>query len=159
MGEKAKTITSQGFLNLWGANPQGRQTFVWHCGEEASSWGPSCPFHLIAALCKLTQLLFKISSIHFSRSVVFNALQPHGLQHAMLPCTSPTPGVFSNSCHWVGDAIQSSHPLPSPFPPAINLSQHQGLFKGFRSLHQVAKELEFQFQHQSFQWIFRTDLL
>ena len=52
--------------------------------------------------------------------------------------------------HWVGDAIQPSHPLSSP-SPAINLSQHQGLFKWVNSSHQVAKVLEFQLQHQSFQ--------
>ena len=51
--------------------------------------------------------------------------------------------------HWVGDAIQPSHPLSSPSPPAFNLSQHQGLFKWVSSLHQVAKVLEFQLQHQS----------
>ena len=51
----------------------------------------------------------------------------------------------------VSDAIQPSHPLSSPFIPAFNLSQHQGLFQGISSLHQVAKELEFQLQHQSFQ--------
>ena len=49
--------------------------------------------------------------------------------------------------HWVSDAIQPSHPLSSPFPPALNLSQHQGFFKWVSSLHQVAKVLEFQFQH------------
>ena len=53
--------------------------------------------------------------------------------------------------HWVSDAIQPSHPLSSPSPPALNLSQHQGLFKWVSSLHQVAKVLEFQLQHQSFQ--------
>ena len=51
----------------------------------------------------------------------------------------------------VSDAIQPSYPLPSPSPPALNLSQHQGLFQGVSSLHQVAKVLEFQLQHQSFQ--------
>ena len=61
--------------------------------------------------------------------------------------------------HWVNDAIQPSHPLSSPCPPALNLSQHQALFKWVSSLHQVAKVLEFQLQHQSFQWIFRTDFL
>ena len=49
--------------------------------------------------------------------------------------------------HWVSDAIQPSHHLSSPFPPALNLSQHQGLFKWARSLHQVPKVLEFQLQH------------
>ena len=61
--------------------------------------------------------------------------------------------------HRVGDAIQPSHPLSSPSPPAFNLSQHQGVFQWVSSLHQVAKVLEFQLQHQSFQWIFRTDFL
>ena len=60
--------------------------------------------------------------------------------------------------HWVGDATQTSHPLSSP-SPALNLSQHQGLFKWVSSLHQVAKVLEFQLQHQFFQWTLRTDLL
>ena len=54
--------------------------------------------------------------------------------------------------HWIGDAIQPSHPLSSP-SPAFNLSQHQGLFQWVSSSHQVAKVLEFQLQHQSFQWI------
>ena len=59
---------------------------------------------------------------------------------------------------WVDDAIQSSHSLPSP-SLAFNLSQHQGLFKWVSSSHQMAQVLEFQLQHQSFQWIFRTDFL
>ena len=61
--------------------------------------------------------------------------------------------------HWVSDASQPSHPLLSPSPPAFSLCQHQGLFQWIGSFHQVAKVLEFQLQHQSFQWIFRTDLL
>ena len=61
--------------------------------------------------------------------------------------------------HWIGDAIQPSQPLSSHSPPALNLSQHQGLFKWVSSSHQVAKVLEFQLQDHSFQWIFRTDLL
>ena len=61
--------------------------------------------------------------------------------------------------HHISDAIQSSHPLLSPSPPALNLSQHQSLFKWVSSLHQVAKVLKFQLQHQSFQWIFRSDFL
>ena len=54
--------------------------------------------------------------------------------------------------HWVGDAIQPSHPLSSPSPPAPNPSQQQGLFQWVNSSHEVAKVLEFQLQHQSFQW-------
>ena len=61
--------------------------------------------------------------------------------------------------HRVGDAIQPSHPLSSPSPPVLSLSQHQGLFQAVSSSHQVAKVLEFQFQHQSFQSILRTNFL
>ena len=69
----------------------------------------------------------------FSSSVVSDSLQPHRLQHTRPPCPSPTPGVHSDSCPWwsmmVSDAIQPSHPLSSPSPPAFSLSQHQGLFQ------------------------------
>ena len=61
--------------------------------------------------------------------------------------------------HWVGDAIRPSHPLSSPSSPTLNLSHHQGLFQWVSSSHQVAKVLEFQLQHQSFQWTFRTYFL
>ena len=61
--------------------------------------------------------------------------------------------------HWVSDAMQPSHPLSSPSPPAFNHSQHHDLLQWVSSSHQVAKILEFQFQHQSFQWIFRSDFL
>ena len=61
--------------------------------------------------------------------------------------------------HWVGDDMQPSHPLSSPSPPTCNLPQYQGLFQLVSSSHQVAKVLEFQLQHQSFQWILRTDFL
>ena len=59
--------------------------------------------------------------------------------------------------HSVSDAIQPFHPLASPSPPALNLSQYQGVFQGVSSLYQVEELLEFQFQHQSFQRIFRLD--
>ena len=93
----------------------------------------------------------------FSHSVVSNSLWPHGLMHARLPCPSPSPGARSNSCPlsqwWL------SCPLSSPSPSASNLAQHQGLFQWVSSLHQVAKVLELQLKHQSFQWIFRVDFL
>ena len=76
-----------------------------------------------------------------------------------LPVHHQLPEFTQTHVHCVGDAIQPSHPLSSPSPPALNLSQHQGLFKWVSSLHQVAKVLEFQLQHQSFQWTPRTDLL
>ena len=76
-----------------------------------------------------------------------------------LPVHHQLPESTQTHVHWVSVAIQPSHPLSSPSPPALNLSQHQGLFKWVSSLHQVAKVLEFQLQYQSFQWTPRTDLL
>ena len=62
--------------------------------------------------------------------------------------------------HWVSVTIQPSHhPLLSPSPPALNLSQHVGLFQWVSSSHLVATILELQLPHQSFQWIFRVDFL
>ena len=75
------------------------------------------------------------------------------------PVHQQLPELAQTYVLWVGDAIQPSHPLSSPSPPAFNLSQHQGLFQWVTSAHQVAKVLEFQLQHRSFQWIFRTDFL
>ena len=80
-------------------------------------------------------------------------------QHASLPVHHQLPEFTQTHVHWVGDAIQPSHPLSSPSPPAFYLSQHQGLFQWIGSLPQVVKVLEFQLQHQSFQWIFRIDFL
>ena len=88
-----------------------------------------------------------------------NSLQPHELQHARPSCPSPTPRVYPNSCplsRWWNPTISSS---VSPSPPSLNLSQHQGLFKWVSSSHQMAKVLEFQLQHQSFQWTPRTYFL
>ena len=99
------------------------------------------------------------SSVQFSRSVVSDSLRPHESQHARPPFHHQLPEFTQTHVHRVGDAIQPSHPLSSSSPPAFNLSQHQGLFQWVHSLHQVAKVLEFQLQHLSFQWIFRTDFL
>ena len=57
---------------------------------------------------------------------------------------------------WVGDAIQPSHSLSSPSPPTFNFSQHQGLFQWVSSSHQMARVMEIQLQHQSFQLLFET---
>ena len=67
-------------------------------------------------------------------------------------------GFAQTHVHWVSDVIQPSHLLPTS-SPVLSLSQHQGLFKWIGPLHQVAKVLELQLHHQSFQWIFRTDFL
>ena len=83
------------------------------------------------------------SSVQFSCSVVSDSLRPHESQHTRPPCPSPTPGVQIR-IHRVRDAIQPSHPLSSPSPPAPNPSQHQSLFQWVNSSHEVAKVLEFQ---------------
>ena len=82
-----------------------------------------------------------------------------------MDCTMPgspvlhqLPELAQTRAHQVGNAIQPSHPLLSPSPPAFNLSPNQGLFQWVSSSHQVTKVLELH-QHQSLQWIFRTDFL
>ena len=64
-----------------------------------------------------------------------------------IPVHHQFPECIQTHVHRVGDAIQPSHPLLSPYPPVLNLSQHQGLFKWVSSLHQVAKVLKFQLHH------------
>ena len=82
-----------------------------------------------------------------------------------MDCSTPgfpalhLPELAQTHVHWVGDAMQPSHPLSSPSPPAFSLSQHQGLLWWISSSHQVAKVLTLQLQHQSFQWIFKVNFL
>ena len=98
-----------------------------------------------------------LNSIPFSHSVV--SLQSHGLQHARLPCPSPMPGAFLNSC----SLSQWCHPTVSTsvicFSSCLQSFPASGSFQMSHSLHQMAKVLDLQLQHQSFQWIFRTDFL
>ena len=87
----------------------------------------------------------------------FDSLWPHGLQDTRLPCLSPSPRVWSNSCplsQWCPPTISSS---VFPFSSCRQPSQYQGLYQWVGCSHQVAKLLEFQCQDQSFQWIFRID--
>ena len=93
--------------------------------------------------CKVHNLFLKPlnrPSVQFSRSVMSDSWWPHGLQHARLPCLSPTPEFTQTHVHWLSDAIQPSHPLLFP-SPAFSLSQHQGLFLWVSSSYQVAKVL------------------
>ena len=108
-----------------------------------------------------SEYLKLIGSMELCRScsVAKSCLRPHGLQHAGLSCPSPPPRVCWNFVLWDSDAIQPSHPLSPLSPLALSLSQSQGLFQWVSSSHQMAKVLKFQLQHQSFQWIFRTDFL
>ena len=105
-------------------------------------------------------------SIRLANAELFSSVQlcptlwdPMKCSMSGLPVHHQLPEPTQTHVHWVADAVQPSHPLSTPSPPALNLSQHQGLFKWVSSLHQVAKVLEFQLQYQSFQWTPRTDFL
>ena len=101
-------------------------------------------------------LIIQFSSVTQSCSSLCN---PMNYSTSGLPVHHQLLEFTQTHVHWVGDAIQPSHPLSYPSPPAFNPSQHQGLFKWVSSLHQIAEVLEFQLQHQSYQWTPRTDLL
>ena len=99
------------------------------------------------------------SSVQFSCSPVSDSLQPHGLQHGRLPCPSPILRVYLNSTpssQWCHPTISSS---VIPFSSHLQSFPASGSFPTSQFFSQVAKVLEFQLQHQSFQWIFRTDFL
>ena len=114
--------------------------------------------NLVILRCMLWEWVW-FSSLKFSCSVMCDSLWPHESQHPGLPVHHQLLEFTQTHIHWVGDAIQPSHPLLSPSPVAINLSQHQDLFKWVSSSHQVSKVLAFQLQIQSFQWTPRTDLI
>ena len=100
-----------------------------------------------------------ICSLHFSCSVVSSVYNPMDCRTPGFPVHHQLLELTQTHVHWVDDDIQPSHPLSSLSLPAFNLSQHQGLFQWVNSSHRVAKVLELQLHHQSFQWIFRTDFL
>ena len=102
----------------------------------------------------LLSVSVQFSSVQFSRVQMFETPWTAACQASLSMTNSQSLHKFMS----IALVIPSNH-LSSPSPPTFNLSQHQGLFKWVSSLHQVAKILEFQFQHQSFQWIFRTDFL
>ena len=111
-----------------------------------------CIFHYFSLLLSSVQF----SSVAQSCPTLCN---PMKRSTPGLPVHHQLPEFTQTHVHWVSDAIQPSHLLSSPSPPAPNPSQHQTLFQWVNASHKVAKVLEFQLQHQSFQWIFRTDFL
>ena len=119
------------------------------------SWENKCNYLTSSqsSFCRVKAYITQLSSVAQSHPTLCDSLDcsmPGLLVHHQLP-------EFTLHFRWVNDAIQPSHSLSSP-SPVFNLFQHQGLFKWVSSLHQMAKILEFQLQHQSFQWILRTDL-
>ena len=126
-----------------------------HLWSTFGTWN----FHVLGATNSMERM--EISSVQFS-SVAQSCptlCDPMDCSTPGLPVHHLILELTQSHVHWLGDAIQLSHPLLFPSPPAFNLSQRQGLFKWVSSSHQVAKVLEFQLQHQSFQWMFRTNFL
>ena len=157
---------SQARILEWVAIPFSRGSFhprgqIWvFCiaGRFFTFWAPREV--LIGNPGKYTHIFVMAYSVQFS-----SVAQPCLPLCQLMDCSMPgfpvhhqLPGLNQTRICHIGDAIQPSHPLLSPSPPTLNLSQHQGLFKWVSSSHQVAKVLEFQIQYQSFQGIFRTDL-
>ena len=132
---------------------------------EHLTWleAPSSPFHLELTFSSEEQRNYNESCDPVQISSVAQSCptlcDPMNRSMLGLPVHHQLPEFTQTHVHSDSDAIQPSHPLLSSSPPALNLSQHQGLFQWVSSLHQVVKVLEFQIQHQSFQWTLRTDLL
>ena len=130
-------------------------------GQFLNNWTEAVPENFIQQISMGCLLCTKPYSRHCSVQLLSLVwlCDPMDCSMPGLPVHHQLPEFTQTHVCWVGDAIQPSPPLSSPFPPALNLSQHQGLFKWVSSSHQVTKVLEFQLQHQSFQWTFRTDFL
>ena len=110
---------------------------------------------------KFSSIPFLYLSVHFSSVAQSCPTLCDPMNHSTpgLPVHHQLPESTQSHVHRVSNAIQPSHPVSSPSPSALNLSQHQDLFQWISSFHQVAKVLEFQLQHQSFQWTLRTESL
>ena len=127
--------------------PWERQSFPNHCGPKCQS---------IRNTENNQKQFIQFSSVTQLCPTFCN---PRDCSMPGLPVCHQLPELAQTHVHRVGNAIQPSLLLLSHYPPAFNLSQHQSLFQRVSSSHQVAKVLEIQLQHQSFQWIFRTDFL
>ena len=135
-------------------------SWIWVLSTIVTSF---CPWLISMCVCAQWECLtwYLPSSVQFSSvtQLCLTLCDPIDWSTPCLLVRHQLPELAQTHVHWVGDAIQPSHPLSSPSPPTFNLSQHRGLFQWVSSSHQVAEVLEFQLQHQSFQWIFRTDFL
>ena len=129
-----------------------QQQSVWLplcCDISSDWWSLLTSTKLLILKCDI-----QTPSVQFSCSVMSDSLRPHESQHTRLPVHHQLPEFTQIHVHWVGHAIQPSHPL-SPPSFVFSLSQHPGLFKWVSSLHHVAKVLALQL----LQWILRTDFL
>ena len=115
----------------------------------------------------IREMQIKTTMTHHFTSVAISSVtqlcltlwDPMDFSTTGFPVHHQLPEPAQTLVHRVSDTIQPSHPLLSPSPSAFNISQNQGFFQWLMSLHQVAKVLKLQLQHQSFQWIFRDDFL
>ena len=121
-------------------------------GESSSHFPPLCKLCLVAYFWNIVVPTYRKRSLDSNRDPMHCSTPGFPVLHHLLELTQ-------THVHQVGDAIQPSHPLLSPSPPAFNLSQHQGLFQWVGSSHHVGKVLELQLQHQLFQRIFRVGFL
>ena len=135
----------------------------WKQRQTLFSWAPKSLQMVTAAIrfkdtCSLEEKLWP-TSVQFSSVPQWcpTLCNPMNGSTPGLPVHHQLPEYIQTHVHRVGDAIQPSHRLSSPSLPAPNPSQHQGLFQWVNSFHEVAKVLEFQLQHQSFQWTPRTN--
>ena len=139
------------------------QTILWNLTWRVV-WSVSEARSLICKWKKeeMKEIIFHKSRVGLVKHLQFSSVpqlcpapcSPMDCSMPGLPVHHQLPELAQTHVHQVGNTIQPSYPLSSPSPPTFNLSQHQGLCS-----HQVAKVLEFQLQHHSFQWIFRTDFL
>ena len=134
----------------WKQNPRCTSRWWWvgigdfrYMGQTFSSYREELSSKLCCSVAQSCPTLYNPMGCSSSGFLVLHHLPELAQTHAL----------------WVGNTIQPSHPLSSSAPPALNLSQHQGLFQWASSSHQVAKVLELQLQHEPFQWIFRVDFL
>ena len=149
--------------NKWGNN--GNSDRLHFLGLQ-NHWMMTVAMKLKDTYCLEEKLWQTFSSVQFSYSVMSDSFRPHELQHVRPPCPSPTLGVYSNSCHGVGDAIQPSHPLSSPSPPASEHIKNQrryfaykGQIEGFSSSDVWMWELDHKESIASKNWCFWTVML
>ena len=132
------------------SGPQGTVFFYW--SQSSIFLSPDCCVSI------KTISFFSCCSCSVAQSCL-TLCDPMDCSMPNFPVLHHFPEFVQTHVHWINDANQPSHPLSSPSSLAFSLSQHQGLFQWVSALHQGAKVLELQLQHQSFQWIFMVDFL
>ena len=126
---------------------------------RAIAYKDSLTFHWLSPCQEKATFFFLFSQLSSVAQSCLTLCDSMDFSIPGVPVLHQLPELVQTHVHWVSDAIQPSHSLSSPSPPALNLSQHQGLFQWVCPSHQISKVLELQLHHQSFQWIFRTDFL